>query len=145
MIFFRKRIAFIAISGIACALAGGCAPSHAPDMRAGNSSAHLTGGRSVLASWYGGGEALNRHTSNGEVFRPNGFTAAHRTLPLGTKIVVAHGDKQVTVRVNDRGPAKWTGRSLDLSRGAARALGIIHSGVARVRIWIKKGEEYVER
>ncbi len=90
------------------------------------------GGSSSMASWYGGGEKLARHTASGEIFRPNGFTAAHRTLPLGTRLAVSANGRTVMVRVNDRGPAAWTGRSLDLSRGAARALGMIGKGTARV-------------
>lgn len=86
----------------------------------------------VLASWYGGGERLNRHTASGEVFRPSGLTAAHRTLPLGTLLEVSYQGRTVVVRVNDRGPAAWTGRSLDLSRGAASRLGFIGQGQARV-------------
>ncbi len=89
-------------------------------------------GGTTLASWYGGGEKLARHTATGEVFRPEGLTAAHRTLPLGTRLVVSAQGRSIIVRVNDRGPAKWTGRSLDLSKGAARALGIIGRGTARV-------------
>ncbi len=99
---------------------------------------HASG--TVLASYYGGGERLNKHTANGEVFRPNGLTAAHRTLPLGTKLLVSHGGKSVVVRVNDRGPAAWTGRQLDLSRGAAARLGFIKRGEAPVRISVlRKG------
>jgi len=84
-----------------------------------------------FTSWYGGGEKLNRHTSSGQVFRPEGLTAAHRTLPLGTKLEITHGGRHAVVVVNDRGPAAWTGRNLDLSRGAAKALGI--SGLAHVK------------
>lgn len=87
----------------------------------------------VLSSYYGGGERLNRHTANGEVFRPGGLTAAHRTLPMGTKLQVCYRGCAV-VRVNDRGPAAWTGRVLDLARDAAQAIGM--SGVARVRVAI---------
>ena len=96
-------------------------------------------GRLVLASWYGGGERLNRHTASGEVFRPNGLTAAHRSLPLGTRLAVTYAGRTVVVRVNDRGPAKWTGRSLDLSRGAAHALGFAQRGTARVHIAVLGG------
>ena len=92
----------------------------------------LRGGAVTRASWYGGGEKLARRTASGEVFRPNGLTAAHRSLPLGTRLIVSANGRSVTVRVNDRGPAAWTGRSLDLSRGAARALGMIGAGTARV-------------
>ena len=89
----------------------------------------------TLASFYGGGEKLNRHTSNGEVFRPGGFTAAHRTLPMGTRLQVCYRGC-ATVRINDRGPAAWTGRSLDLARGAASAIGLTHAGVAPVSVQI---------
>lgn len=85
----------------------------------------------MVASYYGF-ESGNR-TANGERFRPNGLTAAHRTLPFGTRLRVCyHGC--VVVRINDRGPARWTRRSLDLSRGAARAIGMLRVGVARVRV-----------
>lgn len=102
----------------------------APGPRPPSRHARHSGG--VLASWYGGGERLNRHTASGEVFRPSGLTAAHRTLPLGTLLEVSYQGRTVVVRVNDRGPAAWTGRSLDLSRGAASRLGFIGQGQARV-------------
>ncbi len=88
----------------------------------------------VIASYYGHGERLNTHTASGERFRPEGLTAAHRTLPLGTKLLVRCGRRSVVVRVNDRGPAAWTGRSIDLSRGAAARLGLIKKGTGRVSI-----------
>jgi rare lipoprotein A len=94
------------------------------------------GAQIVRASWYGGGERLNRRTSTGETFRPSGLTAAHRTLPFGTRVEVvnmATGARTV-VRINDRGPAQWTGRDLDLSRGAARMIGMIGTGTAVVAI-----------
>ena len=90
----------------------------------------------LLASFYGHGERLNRHTSDGEVFDPNGLTAAHRTLPIGTQLRVTYKGRSVTVRVNDRGPAAWTGRSLDLSYGAARAIGLTDRGVGLVQVAI---------
>ena len=90
------------------------------------------GANSSLASWYGGGEKLSSRTASGEAFHPDGLTAAHRSLPFGTRIEVRSGARSVVVRVNDRGPAKYTGRSLDMSRGAARALGMIGRGTARV-------------
>ena len=89
----------------------------------------------VLASWYGAsGEYLNRRTASGEIFRPNGLTAAHRSLPFGARLRVSFRGRSVVVRIVDRGPAKWTGRSLDLSRGAASAIGLTRVGVARVSI-----------
>lgn len=102
--------------------------------QAANAPMTLSGASFVLASWYGGGERLNRHTANGERFNPHALTAAHRTLPMGARLLVAYAGRSVVVRINDRGPARWTGRSLDLSRAAARALGITGAGVARVAI-----------
>lgn len=90
----------------------------------------------VVASYYGGGEKLNRHTASGARFRAGGLTAAHRSLPFGTKLLVSRGNRQVVVVVNDRGPAAYTGRSLDLSRGAAMRLGMIGKGVDRVQVAI---------
>ena len=87
------------------------------------SSPHST----VHASYYGHGEKLSQHTASGERFNPHGLTAAHRTLPFGTHLRVTYRGRSVVVRVNDRGPAKATGRSLDLSYGAARALGMLGS------------------
>lgn len=87
---------------------------------------------SCRASWYGGGEYLNAHTATGERFRPHGLTAAHRSLRFGTMLRVSHRGRSVIVRVNDRGPAAWTGRCLDLSRGAATRLGLIATGVGSV-------------
>lgn len=90
-----------------------------------------------LTSFYGAESGT--HTANGERFKPMAMTAAHRTLPFGTMLQVSYQGKTVTVRVNDRGPAsciKWRGhclprRDLDLSHGAARALGMVGSGVVR--------------
>jgi rare lipoprotein A len=84
----------------------------------------------VVAAYYGN-ELKGHRTANGERFNPNGHTAAHRSYPFGTCLKVSHRGKSVRVRVNDRGP--WTkGRSLDLSHGAARAIGM--RGVARVNV-----------
>jgi rare lipoprotein A len=92
----------------------------------------------VRASWYGGGERLSQHTSSGEIFRPMAQTAAHRTLPFGTMLRVSALSTGLStiVKINDRGPAAATGRSLDLSRGAAVALGIAGQGEAKVAIEI---------
>jgi rare lipoprotein A len=80
--------------------------------------------QTVRATWYGNELAGNR-TANGERFNPNGLTAAHRSLPFGTCLRVGNPKtgKTVKVRVNDRGPFT-KGVSLDLSRGAARAIGM---------------------
>jgi rare lipoprotein A len=83
---------------------------------------HDTGGSRMVASFYGHGERLSKHTASGAVFNPHAFTAAHRTLPFGTHLRVCH-QGCVNVVVNDRGPFV-RGRSLDLSYGAARAIGM---------------------
>lgn len=73
-----------------------------------------------------------KRTANGEAFRPMGMTAAHKTLPFGARLLVHLGKgRSVVVRINDRGPF-IPGRCLDLSRGAARALGLEPLGVATV-------------
>jgi rare lipoprotein A len=84
----------------------------------------------TLASFYHEGEM----TATGERFKPDGLTAAHRSLPFGTRLRVTNlaTGRSVNVRINDRGPAAWTRRGLDLSRGAARVIGMIGAGVARV-------------
>jgi rare lipoprotein A len=78
----------------------------------------------VTATWYGNEHAGNR-TASGERFNPNGLTAAHRSLPFGTCLRVGNPKtgRSVSVRVNDRGPFT-KGVSLDLSHGAARAIGM---------------------
>ena len=80
-------------------------------------------GSKMVASYYGHGERLAKHTASGAVFNPHGHTAAHKTLPFGTVLRVCHRGC-VNVTVNDRGPFV-RGRHLDLSYGAARA---IHMG-----------------
>jgi rare lipoprotein A len=81
-------------------------------------------GQNMRATWYGQELAGNR-TASGERFNPNGLTAAHRTLPFGTCLRVSNPKtgRSVAVRVNDRGPFT-KGVSLDLSHGAARAIGM---------------------
>lgn len=81
-------------------------------------------GQTVGATWYGN-ELRGHRTANGEVFNPDGHTAAHRSLPFGTCLLVGNPTtgKSVKVRVNDRGPFT-KGLSLDLSHGAARAIGM---------------------
>ena len=86
------------------------------------------------ASWYGS-QFANRPTASGTLFDPEKLTAAHRKLPLGTKVVVTnlHNGRSVLVTINDRGPY-WGNRDIDLSYRAARVLGMVRRGVARVRI-----------
>jgi rare lipoprotein A len=87
-----------------------------------------------VASWYGQ-EFHGRPTSSREVFNMNDMTAAHRTLPFGTHVMVTNleNDRSVVVRINDRGPF-IRGRIIDLSYAAARVLGLIGPGTARVRL-----------
>jgi rare lipoprotein A len=87
------------------------------------------GSFSGMASFYGN-ESGSR-TASGQHFNQNAMTAAHRTLPFGTKLKVTHGDRSVVVTINDRGPFV-RGRVLDLSTGAARAIGLTSAGVGRV-------------
>jgi rare lipoprotein A len=86
------------------------------------------------ASWYGA-QFANRPTASGTLFDPEKLTAAHRKLPLGTKVLVTnlHNGRSVTVTINDRGPY-WGNREIDLSYRAARVIGMVQRGVARVRI-----------
>ena len=84
---------------------------------------------SGMASFYGN-ESGSR-TASGQRFNQNAMTAAHRSLPFGTKLRVTHGGSSVIVTINDRGPF-IRGRVLDLSTGAARAIGLTGAGVGRV-------------
>ena len=105
-------------------LAAGCARNVRPDQ----------GHEEGEASWYGPG-LYGHKTASGEVLRPGTLTAAHRTLPFGTCLRVTNleNGRVVQVRVNDRGPYA-SGRILDVSEAAARALGMVGTGVARVRL-----------
>jgi rare lipoprotein A len=84
---------------------------------------------SGMASFYG--NESGSKTASGQRFNQNALTAAHRTLPFGTRLRVTHGDRSVVVTINDRGPF-IRGRVLDLSTGAARAIGLTSAGVGRV-------------
>jgi rare lipoprotein A len=95
------------------------------------SIASSSGGHSFsgMASYYGN-ESGSR-TASGQHFNQNAMTCAHRSLPFGTRLRVTHGGQSVVVTVNDRGPFV-RGRVLDLSTGAARAIGLTGAGVGRV-------------
>ena len=84
-----------------------------------------------LASFYGS----DQQTASGERFNPRAMTAAHRTLPFGTKVRVTNvrSGRTVTVRINDRGPF-IPGRVIDLSQAAAEELGIVGRGIAKVKL-----------
>jgi rare lipoprotein A (peptidoglycan hydrolase) len=88
------------------------------------------GGRQIISAFYSQGQ----HTASGQRFDPQGMTAAHRTLPFGTRLTVTNPrtGKSVTVVINDRGPFV-SGVALDLSLGAAQAIGM--HGTGSVCIW----------
>ena len=96
-----------------------------------NASIGSGSGRSFsgMASYYG--NESGSKTASGARFNQNAMTCAHRSLPFGTKLRVTHGGRSVVVTVNDRGPFV-RGRVLDLSTGAARAVGLTGAGVGRV-------------
>lgn len=77
-----------------------------------------------------------RRTASGERYDPHRYSAAHRTLPLGTNVIVSRPGRSVRVRVNDRGPYAH-GAVIDLSRAAAEALGMVRAG--RVQVTICRG------
>jgi rare lipoprotein A len=89
------------------------------------------------ASWY----KMGTRTASGEPMDANALAAAHRTLPFGTQVRVENlaNHRTVVVRVNDRGPYAG-GRVIDVTRGAAVKLGMIQSGVARVKITVVDGD-----
>jgi rare lipoprotein A len=88
--------------------------------------------QSGRASWYGPG-FHGKKTASGECFNTRALTAAHRSLPFGTKVLVTNErtGRSVVVRINDRGPFAH-GRVIDLSKAAAQAVGI--SGVGKVKL-----------
>jgi peptidoglycan lytic transglycosylase len=99
-------------------------------------AAEMVSGGPVVghASWYGE-EFARRPTANGERFDPSKLTCAHRTLPFGSKVRVTNlrNGRSVMVVITDRGPYARR-REIDLSYGAARALGMVRRGVERVLI-----------
>jgi rare lipoprotein A len=127
----RARLAVAGSLGLAVAA---CA-THRPSM-ARPPEVHPPPGFAVegVASWYGPGYDGKR-TSNGEVYDQDGLTAAHYDWAFGTQVRVTllSTGRSVVVRINDRFPP-WKGRLIDLSRGAARAIGLVGPGTGRVRV-----------
>jgi rare lipoprotein A len=90
----------------------------------------------MWTSYYGWEVAYN-YTASGDIFYPYGYTAASMEYPFGTVLGVYYGGNYVEVTVNDRGPAYWTGRQLDLSLGAAEAIGLApYVGVDYVDVYV---------
>jgi rare lipoprotein A len=125
------RATIIAIAFLGAWLSGVNAPVEARPSRTGQVG---------WASWYGSFHH-GKPTANGERFSMYSLTAAHRTLPLGTTVAVTHlgTGRQVVARINDRGPyVNPRRRIIDLSRAAARRLGIEHPGLAPVRVEVQR-------
>jgi rare lipoprotein A len=125
---FHSKAARAVLTASILALGAGL-PAHANDDKI-EALQTITGS----ASWYGG-QFHGRKTANGERYDMNELTAAHKTLPFGTKVRVTNerNGRAVVVRINDRGPFVGK-RVIDLSRGAAQAVGMISQGVARVKL-----------
>jgi rare lipoprotein A len=120
-----------AAGGAALALLAACAhPERRPERPPPSAPRPVTGMASFYAQSFEG-----RRTASGQRYRGNRLTCAHRTLPFGTKLRVTdvESGKSVVVEVTDRGPFE-PGRIIDLSWAAARALGILERGVARVML-----------
>src|SRR5262249_22641043 len=138
---FRRAVALLPalLLGIACASHRPPPPSFAPQTSP-------DGALEGIASWYGGEDGLRgKPTASGEIYDGQHMTAAHRTLPLGTVVDVENLDngRRARVRINDRGPFV-KGRILDLSRAAAKDLGVIGPGTASVRLTVVTAGTIVE-
>jgi rare lipoprotein A len=127
----RKRLLFAVMTTCTVLIL-----SYAP---AGASRWDSSRGQIGLASWYGG-RFHGRETASGERFSVKQLTAAHRDLPLGTKVLVMNLEttELVEVKINDRGPVPKR-RIIDLSRAAADTIGLLHRGVGQVRVVVSEG------
>jgi rare lipoprotein A len=131
----RYRLAGLGLALLALA-ASGCASTKPPRATTAPPGTRIVG----LASWYG-----QRHqghaTASGEAYDMNKLTAAHRTMPFGTRLRVTNVEngRSVVVRVNDRGP--WVNdRVLDVSLAAAKTLGMVGGGITKVEIVVLGAE-----
>ncbi len=125
----------LAIALVAAGLLGACSSSSGPDRQLAYApSAGAAGAQVGIASWYGD-KFHGRRTASGERYNMHAMTAAHRSLPFGTKVRVINleNNRRVIVTINDRGPFV-KGRVIDVSKRAADMLGMRRAGVARVRI-----------
>ena len=132
-IIIRKLAAHVTAYALASVAVCACTASHA---RA--PSVEIATG---MASYYAD-RFTGKPTASGEAYDPAAFTAAHRTLPFGTRVRVtdAESGRSVVVRINDRGP--WGGkRIIDISRAAARELGLIRRGHGAVRLTVSDEDE----
>ena len=125
----KRREGVLALVLVALLLTGAaCSGKNRAAVRPGRTES------TMVASWYGP-KYHGRQTASGVVFDMYDLTAAHKTLPFGTRLRVTHvqNNRSVVVEVNDRGPF-IRGRDLDLSYGAARELAMVDQGVAQVKI-----------
>lgn len=123
----NASIALIAVGVLA--LSASASEAGRKSWREANASISSSRSFSGMASFYG--NESGSKTASGQRFNQNAMTAAHRSLPFGTRLRVTHGGRSVVVTVNDRGPF-IRGRVLDLSTGAARAIGLTSRGVGHV-------------
>ena len=109
-------------------------PTSATAAQVNSKTIKIAGGR---ASYYGG-RHNGRITSSGAIFDDTKMTAAHPTLPFGTKVIVTNlrNGRACDVEITDRGPARWTGRVIDVSEEAARCLEMFRAGVVPVSLEI---------
>lgn len=131
MTHLRNAVVIVCL-GVFCVSCGFSRYLHVPIF--GGGGANIGGVETGDASWYGPG-FYGKKTASGERFDKNKLTAAHRTLPFGTKVRVTRRDtgRSVVVRINDRGPFV-RGRIIDLSKAAAKRIDLIGIGVAPVLI-----------
>lgn len=132
----RPRPAALAAAALVVALAAACGGNPKPKAYAFPPPETPAVGTVVegIASWYGP-DYHGKRTSSGERYDQDGLTAAHAYWAFGTrvKVTLLSTGRSVVVRVNDRFPSH-KGRAIDLSRGAARAIGLIGPGTGRVRL-----------
>ena len=146
---YRRFTSIIVVGGICIFLFSSCSSSPRykrgglsvrPSSKSYKKKSHVSDSQKHLlrgvASYYGPG-FHGKKTANGERFNMNDLTAAHKTLPFNTKVRVTNieNNKSVIVRINDRGPFK-KGRIIDLSLGAAKKIGLIQAGSAKVTLEI---------
>lgn len=105
---------------------------------------YCEGAEEGIASWYGGGEKLNKYTASGEVFSSERLTCAIWDVPFQTRLRITRLDTHasVIVRVNDRGPARRLGRLIDLTRAAFLKLAPLEKGLIKVRVEVISESNY---
>lgn len=140
---YTKYLLFLLIIGLifpACGITGRSTSSNPTSKIPSKSTKGAASIETGVASWYGP-DFHGRQTANGEKYDQEGLTAAHRTLPFNTEVLVENLDngRTVQVRINDRGPFAKD-RIIDLSKGAATKVEMIGPGTARVRIYLVNGD-----